>query len=99
MLAVDDALHAVPAADDKWSEIVIVVVRDGFARIAFLINVKECRSQVCDKLLDVLLLPTVFALEVINGVFSLVQDLGDVAVFGIDFVVVFAHGGFLKVLQ
>lgn len=46
------------------------------------------------QLLDMLLLPTVFTLEVIDGVFALIQHIKNGAVVGINFVVVFAHGSY-----
>lgn len=91
LLAVYDGLHAVLATDDKWPEEIIVVMLDVYAGIPLRINVEKGRGQVGDELLDVLPLPTVFALEVINCVFLFVQQLEDAAVIGIDFVVIFTH--------
>lgn len=91
MLAVDDALHAVPAADDKWPEVVIVVVLYGRTGVALSINVEKRRGQVGDELLNVLLFPTEFALKIIDRVFPFVQHIENGAIIGVDFVVVFAH--------
>ena len=71
----------------------------GSSGITFLVNVEKGRGQVGDELVDMLLLPTVFPLELIDRVFPFVQHIKNVTVVGVDFVVVFAHGIILKVLR
>jgi hypothetical protein len=63
----------------------------GMAWIAFRISVAETRRQVGHKLLDVLILPTVFALEIIDGVLPLVQNVEYGSIISVNLVIVFAH--------
>ena len=92
----DDALHAAFAADNKRSQVIVVVVFNSGAWITFCIGVQEAARQVRYELFDVPLLPTVFALKVIDRVFPFVQDIEHCSIICVNFVIVFAHGRYQK---
>src|SRR5262249_45127094 len=86
-------------ADDERAEEVIVVMLDRGSEITFRVNVEKGRGQVGYELIDVLRLPTVFPLEVIDRVFPFAQQIKNDGIVGVDFVFVFALGTFPEVLM
>jgi hypothetical protein len=96
LLAIDNAFHPLLTVDDERAEVILIVMLDGGPGITGGVNVEKCRGQVGDELVDVVLLPTVFPLEVIDCVFPFVKYVENVMIVGVDLVVVFAHGLSLK---
>jgi hypothetical protein len=103
LLSIDDALHPLFAAHHKRSEVVVAVMLDRRPRIVFVPRIQERRGEITNQLLDVLLLPAVFALKVVDGVLPFVEDIEDGAVVCVDFVVLYrgvsgrdTHGNYCR---
>lgn len=77
LLAVYDVADTFLLADDNGAEKIVRVVRDLAARVRGLIFLQKLVAQVVHKLANLLLLPLVFALVVINGVFHSLEQLAD----------------------
>src|SRR5437660_11363307 len=75
LLAVNNAALPFLLADDERPEIIIVVVLTLGARIALFVFIQERIGEVGDQLFNVLLLPIVFPLEIIDRVFLVFENL------------------------
>ena len=84
LLAVDDELLAVLVADDDRAEEVVAVVGHRAALVAFLVALQELGREVVDQLRDLLLLPLVLALVVVDRVLAAGEKLADGAAFAVD---------------
>ena len=84
LLAVDDELLAVLVADDDRAEEVVAVVGHGAALVAFLVALQELGGEVVDQLRDLLLLPLVLALVVVDRVLAAGKQLADGAALAVD---------------
>ena len=84
LLAVDDELLAVLVADDDRAEEVVAVLGDRAALVALLVAVQELAPQVVEQLRDLLLLPLVLALVVVDRVLAAGEQLADGAPLAVD---------------
>ena len=84
LLAVDDELHAVLVADDDRPEEVVAVVGHIGALVARLVALQELGRQVSHQLSDLLRLPLVLALVVVDGVLPASQQFADSPSLAID---------------
>src|SRR5258708_5551615 len=66
-----------PIADDDRAQKIVSVVGDGAALVAFLVALKELVGKVIDQFGNLLLLPLVFALIVVNRVLVAGKELSN----------------------
>src|SRR5258708_40376507 len=76
LLPIDDEFLAVLVADDDRPEKIVSVLRDGAALVAFLVALKELVSKIVDEFGDLLLLPLIFPLIVVDRILVASKELG-----------------------
>src|SRR5690606_18909924 len=84
LLAVDDELLPLFVADDDGAEEVVAVVGNGAALVALLVALEELRREVGDQLGELLPLPLVLALVVVDRVLAAGEQLADGAALAVD---------------
>jgi hypothetical protein len=93
LLPVDDELASVLVADDDRAEEVVAVVLDGAALVPRLVALGEFLGEVGDELVDLLALPTVFPLVVVDRELGTAEECPDALGVAPDFLHRIAAGG------
>jgi hypothetical protein len=84
LLSVDDELLPILVADDDRPQEVVAVVRDGAALVAFLVALEEFIGEVLDEFGDLLLLPFVLALIIVDRILVAREELSDRSPLAVD---------------